>query len=157
ARSDEYREIFAGEETWPPAEAARKVTQEEDAHGWIPGSVLPKTALPLSPEELSDLYRTNVALSQEDEHELSGDLPDPIDLPNPDQFEAMVRERNRLRLEDLEFCSDFWLAGPVRGSEAQIESLRDRLIAAVEPLSAKEQWKLAAVYAGMYGGIRTRP
>src|SRR5262249_24032567 len=157
ARSDEYREIIAGDQTWAPAEAARKVTHEEEAHGWIPGPVLPKTPRPLSPEELSELYRTNLALSPEDDHELSGDLPDPIDLPNPDQFEAMVRERNRLRLEDLEFCSDSWLAGPVRGSEAQIVDLRDRLIAAVEPLSAKEQWKLAAVYAGMYGGIRRRP
>src|SRR5260370_3128182 len=40
---------------------------------------------------------------------------------------------------------------------AQIEALRSRWIAAVEPLSAKEQWKLAAVYAGMYGGVRRKP
>jgi very-short-patch-repair endonuclease len=157
ARAGEYREIAVGEETWQPAEAARQVMQEEAEHGWIPGPVLPKTALPLSADELAALYRTNDLLSPEDERELSGHLPDAGQLPSAEQFEAMVRERNRLRLEDLDFCSELWLQGPVRGTESQLENLKDRLLAAVEPLSSKEQWKLAAVYAGMYGGVRRQP
>jgi hypothetical protein len=157
ARAGEYREITVGEETWQPAEAASQVTQEEAAHGWIPGPVLPQTLLPLTSDELAQLYRTNISLSQDDERELSGDLPDAGQLPAAAQFEVMVRERNRLRLEDLEFCSELWMQGPVRGTESQLENLRDRVAAAVEPLSTNEQWKLAAVYAGMYGGIRRQP
>lgn len=157
ARADEYREIAVGDKTWAPAEAARKVTQEQANHGWIPGPVVPEGSLPLSPQELSELYRTNVYLSREDEHELSGNLPEPRLLTKPEEFEAMVRERNRLRLEDLDFRSDLWQAGPVRGSEQQVESLAGRLIQAVEPLSGREKWKLAAVYAGKYGGVHRQP
>lgn len=157
ARADEYRPIAVGNTVWTPAEAARKVNQEESIHGWIPGPILAEAPQPLTHEELSELYRTNVTVSREDEHELSGDLPDPGELFNPEEFEAAVRERNRLRLEDLDFCADFWHAGPVRGTEKQIEDLATRLVTAVEPLSGKEKWKLAAVYAGKYGGIHRQP
>jgi very-short-patch-repair endonuclease len=157
ARADEYREIVVDDKTWVPAEAARKVTQEEAVHGWIPGPVVRETSLPLSYDELSELYRTNASVSPEDERELSGDLPDPDNFPTPEEFESKLRERNRLRLEDLDFCSDLWQPGPVKGSETQIEDLAGRLMLAVQPLSGKEQWKLAAVYAGNYGGVHREP
>jgi very-short-patch-repair endonuclease len=157
ARADEYREIRVGDTVWAPAEAARRVTEQESSHDWIPGPVVARALLPLSREELSELYRTNQSVSREDEHELSGDLPDPAMLPKPEEFEAAVRERNRLRLEDLDFRSDLWHAGTVRGSEGQIEDLAAKLLQAVEPLSGKEKWKLAAVYSGKYGGIHRQP
>jgi len=157
ARAGEYREIVLDDKAWVPAEAARKVTQEAPVHGWIPGSVLGEASLPLSHDELSALYRTNISVSAEDERELSGDLPDPGELPDPETFETKLRERNRLRLEDLDFCSDLWQPGQVRGSEAQFEDLAARLVLAIQPLSGKEQWKLAAVYAGKYGGAHRGP
>jgi len=157
ARAGEYREIIVGDKALVPAEAARKVTQEQPVHGWIPGPVVAQVPLPLSHDELAELYRTNVSISQEDERELSGALPGPELLLNPEQFEAMVRNRNRLRLEDLDFRSDLWQPGPPLGSEEQVESLSERLIQAVEPLSGKEKWKLAAVYAGKYGGAHRQP
>jgi very-short-patch-repair endonuclease len=157
ARADEYREIVVDDKAWIPAEAARKLTQEAPVHGWIPGAVVAGTSLPLSHDELSDLYRTNISVSPEDERELSADLPHPGDFPDPGEFESKLRERNRLRLEDLDFGSDFWQPGPVLGSEAQIEDLATRLMLAVQPLSGKEQWKLAAVYAGKYGGVHREP
>jgi very-short-patch-repair endonuclease len=157
ARADEYREIVVGDESCAPAEAARKVTQEQATHGWIPGPLIAAGSLPFSHQELSELYRTNVYVSPEDEQELSGNLPEPGLLPKPEQFEATVRERNRLRLEDLDFRPDLWQPGPVRGSEQQVESLAGRLMQAVEPLSGREKWKLAAVYAGKYGGFHRQP
>src|SRR5262249_26653966 len=36
-------------------------------------------------------------------------------------------------------------------------NLSARLLQAVEPLSGREKWKLAAVYAGKYGGIHRQP
>src|SRR5262249_32498152 len=116
ARAGEYREIVVGDKAWVPAEAARKGTQEAPGHGWIPGPVLGETSLPLSHEELSELYRTNLSVSPEDERELSGKLLDPSELPDSEEFESKLRERNRLRLEDLDFSSDLWQPGPVRGS-----------------------------------------
>src|SRR2546427_520042 len=114
-RADEYRDIVISGKTWAPADAARKVAQEKESLGWIPGPVAAVAPVPLSPAELTDLYRTNVSLSREDESELSGHLPDLRDLPGPEDFEASLSERNRLSMEDLEFRPDLWQSGSVQG------------------------------------------
>ncbi len=156
-RADEYRDIAISGKTWAPADAARKVAQEKETLGWIPGPVAAVAPVPLSPAELTDLYRTNVSLSREDESELSGHLPDLRDLPGPEDFEASLSERNRLSVEDLEFRSDLWQSGAVQGSPEELEVLSASLRQAVEPLSGKEKWKLAAVYAGKYGDAHREP
>jgi very-short-patch-repair endonuclease len=157
ARADEYRDILIAGKSWAPADAARKVAQEKDALGWIPGPVAAVAPLPLFPGELADLYRTNVSVSREDEAELSGHLPELHDLPRPEDFEASVSERNRLGMEDLELRSDLWQSGASQGSPDELESLAASLTQAVEPLSGKEKWKLAAVYAGKYGDAHRQP
>jgi very-short-patch-repair endonuclease len=157
ARADEYRDIVIAGKSWVPADAARKVAQEKDTLGWIPGPVAAVAPLPLSAGELADLYRTNVSVSREDEAELSGHLPELHDLPRSEDFEASVSERNRLGMEDLDLRSDLWQSGASQGSPDELESLAASLTQAVEPLSGKEKWKLAAVYAGKYGDAHRQP
>ena len=157
ARADEYREIIIAGKAWTPADAARNVAQQKETLGWIPGPVAAVAPLPLSPGELADLYRTNVSVSREDEAELSGHLPELHDLPRPEDFEASVSERNRLGMEDLDLRSDLWQSGAPQGPPDELESLAASLTHAVEPLSGKDKWKLAAVYAGKYGDAHRRP
>jgi len=157
ARADEYREIAIAGKSWTPADAARQVVQEKDVHAWIPGPVAAVAPLPLSPGELADLYRTGVSISREDENELSGHLPELHDLPRAEEFEASLSERNRLGMEDLDLRSDLWESGAVQKSPEEIEGLSAALVQAVEPLSGKDKWKLAAVYAGKYGDVHRQP
>src|SRR5713226_9298745 len=157
ARAGEYRDIVIAGKSWAPADAARKVAQEKDTLGWIPGPVAAVAPLPLSAGQLADLYRTNVTVTREDEAELSGHLPELHDLPRPEDFEASVSERNRLGMEDLDLRSDLWQSGATQGSPDELESLAANLTQAVEPLSGKEKWKLGAVYAGKYGGAHRQP
>jgi very-short-patch-repair endonuclease len=157
ARADEYRAIAIGGKSWVPADAARQVVQEKDALGWLPGPVAAVAPLPLSPGELADLYRTGVSISREDENELSGHLPELQDLPRVEEFEASVSERNRLGMEDLDLRSDLWESGGAQASPGEIEGLAAALAQAVEPLSGKDKWKLAAVYAGKYGHVHREP
>src|SRR5216684_3779006 len=151
ARADEYRDIVLGGKSWAPADAARKAAREKDACSWIPGPVAAVAPLPLSPGELADLYRTNASVSREDENELSGHLPELHDLPGPEEFDAAVNEQNRLGMEDLDFRSDLWQSQAPQGSADDLQTLMVNLAHAVEPLSGKDKWKLAAVYAGKYG------
>jgi very-short-patch-repair endonuclease len=153
ARADEYRDIAIAGKSWAPADAARQVVQEKDAHGWIPGPVAAVAPLPLSPGELADLYRTGVSVSREDETELLGHLPELHDLPRAEEFEASVSERNRLGMEELDLRPDLWDSGAAQNSPEEIEALTAALVQAVEPLSGKDKWKLAAVYAGRYGDV----
>ena len=157
ARADEYREVALAGKHWSPADAARKVAQEKEFYGWVPGPVAAVAPLPLSPGELTDLYRTNVSLSAEDEAALSGQLPEMHDLPRVEDFEASVSERNRLDMEDLDFRSDLWQSGAPQNPTEEFEALISNLTQAVEPLSGNEKWKLAAVYAGKYGGAHRQP
>src|SRR6266446_6015045 len=157
ARADEYRDVAIGGKSWAPADAARQVVQEKEAHGWIPGPVAAVAPLPLSPGELADLYRTGVSISREDEHELSGHLPELHDLPRPEDFEGSISERDRLGNEDLDLRTDLWEPGAAQSSPAEIETLAAALVQAVEPLSGKDKWKLAAVYAGRYGDVHRQP
>src|SRR5713101_1703376 len=156
-RADEYRDIIIAGKAWAPADAARNVAQQKETLGWIPGPVAAVAPLPLSPGELADLYRTNVSVSREDEAELSGHLPELHDLPRPEDFEASVSERNRLGMEDLDLRSDLWQSGAAQGSPDELESLAASLTQAVDPLSGKDKWKLAAVYAGKYGDAHRQP
>jgi very-short-patch-repair endonuclease len=156
-RADEYRDIAIAGRSWAPADAARQVVQEKETHGWIPGPVAAVAPLPLSPGELADLYRTGVSISREDEHELSGHLPELHDLPRAEDFEASVSERNRLGMEDVDLRSDLWESAAAQSSPAEIEGLAAALAQAVEPLSGKDKWKLAAVYAGKYGDVHRQP
>ena len=157
ARADEYREIAIGGKSWAPADGARQIVQDKEVHGWIPGPVAAVAPLPLSSGELADLYRTGVSVSREDENELSGHLPELHDLPRADDFEASVSERNRLGMEDLDLRSDLWESNATQNSPGEIEVLSAALVQAVEPLSGKDKWKLAAVYAGKYGDIHRQP
>jgi len=157
ARADEYRDIVIGGKAWAPTDAARKVAQEKDTCGWIPGPVAAVAPLPLSPGELADLFRTNTSLSREDEHELSDHLPELRDLPVPEEFDAQVSEKNRLSVEDLDSRSDLWQSHSIRASADEVRVLASNLAQAVEPLSGREKWKLAAVYAGKYGDAHRQP
>jgi very-short-patch-repair endonuclease len=157
ARADEYRDIAIAGKSWAPADAARQVIQEKHVHGWIPGPVAAVAPLPLSSGELADLYRTNVSISREDENELSAHLPELHDLPRAEDFEASVSERNRLGMEDLDLRSDLWESGAAQSSPGEIEGIVAALAQAVEPLSGKDKWKLAAVYAGRYGEAHRQP
>jgi len=157
ARADEYRDIVIGGKAWPPAEGARKVAQEKETSGWIPGPVAAVAPLPLSTAEIADLYRTNTSLSREDETELANHLPDLQDLPVPEEFDALVSENNRLGMEDLDFRAELWQSSGAQGTADEIDALASNLVQAVEPLSGSEKWKLAAVYAGKYGEAHRRP
>jgi len=102
ARADEYRDIAIGGKSWAPPMPLAKSCRKKEARGWIPGPVAAVAPPPLSPGELADLYRSGVSISREDEHELSGHLPELHDLPRAEDFEASVSERNRLGMEELD-------------------------------------------------------
>ena len=156
ARSDEYRDIIVAGKAWSPSNAARKVSVEQNVNGWVPGPVSPGAPLPLSVGDLIDLYRTNVTVARQHEIELSGPLPDPSEIPNPQDFRSTLVARERLHREDLSVGSQLWQPDSPLDAK-RVEALTAKLASAVEPLLGKEKWKLDAVYAGKYGGAHRHP
>ncbi len=90
ARSDEYRDVVVAGKALSPSDAARKVSTEQNINGWIPGPVAAAAPLPLSVGEILDLYHTSISVSHEHELELSAPLPDPSEIPNPEDFRSTL-------------------------------------------------------------------
>ena len=80
--------VYNGEEISPSRAAAFVLAHEGDL-SYIPGRVRLDAPLPLTFQQLTELYRSNRLVSKLDEAELAVDLPDPADLP---AFEARLAD-----------------------------------------------------------------
>lgn len=150
AQADEYRDVVFGGRSFPPSDAARKVAEEASKKAWIPMPVKLGAALPLSEEEVRELYRTNNELQAGHEVELGHALPNPSDLALPQDLAALWLRRRALTEMDLGFRQELWATPPTGKEDAQtFEKLARRAFDAVEPLGGSDAWKLAIVAAGM--------
>ena len=153
ARQDEYRSIVVEGKEYPPSEAARLVKETRDVNSWIPGPALLGVPLPLSPIELAELYRTNIALSLDDERELNTELPDSEKLPTPAEFERFAAEKKNIDSMELNERTELWSPGVQTTNPKDLEHLNERLLKAVEVLNTREQWRLDVFEAGLDGGV----
>lgn len=85
--------VYNGEDI-SPSVAAAYVQENSEVLSYIPGSVRLYEPLPLSFIELTELYRSNNAISIHDEAEFEHDIPDPAELINPDEFEQKCNALN---------------------------------------------------------------
>jgi very-short-patch-repair endonuclease/DNA polymerase III delta prime subunit len=155
ACGSEYRDIVLAGQSYPPAEAARYVTTHHANAGWIPAPVTLGTPLPLTSDELVNLYRTNGTVSPLNEQEINACLPDPQQLASPPDFEQAVLDHHRLGQKTLDFRRDLWTQRVTRPSPLDLEHLSRRLSLATLPLmdtSNDRGWRLAAIAAGRDGG-----
>ena len=157
ARTSEYRELVMAGQAFAPSDAARKVTAEASANGWIPQPVAAGGPMPLSAADVAELYRSNASLSPLDERELETPLPRSVDLASPDDFERLILARQSLAAVDRNLRADLWARAPVPGDEKELEAVSSAAAAAVEPLGGKEAWKLEIILAGEEGGDRRVP
>ena len=83
--------VYNGEEI-SPSVAARFVLEHEEDLSYIPGRVRVHSPLPLTFEQLADLYRSNEGLTEADEQELECSIPSPKDILTPSDFEHTVKQ-----------------------------------------------------------------
>jgi energy-coupling factor transporter ATP-binding protein EcfA2 len=155
ARASEYREIIVGGESFAPSQAARRLAQRASEDGWIPGKIASGERLPLSENELAELYASNLDITAEDELELSGVLPALTALPSPSDFDAFVRKRLELHSAARHIRRDLWSGEPK--DAAQLEQLKEQLTAAVRLLPSSEPWRRAAALGAYSGGYAAVP
>lgn len=77
--------VYNGEEISPSKAAAFVLEHTEDL-SYIPGRVRIDSPLPMSFAELLELYRSNEAITVEDEIELSKDIPNPESIISPADY-----------------------------------------------------------------------
>jgi len=149
AREAEYLPILLGGESVPPADAARWVREHAAGNDWIPGPVEPGAPLPLSIDELVELYGLAARLSIGEEHEIEGGLPEPGVLPSPNQFSLLVG--SLAATEPPEFMR-LWDRPPAEEELPALEHLASIVSTATQELAGLEPWQVALVAAGHSGG-----
>ncbi len=83
----DYKDIVFANETITPIEAAKFINQGKGKYDYIPGKSNDDTAsIPLSCEELDDLYKSNKLITTIEEEFLAHDLPDLKDIWTIDEF-----------------------------------------------------------------------
>jgi very-short-patch-repair endonuclease len=152
ARYDEYRSIVLAGKQISPAEAARFVKAHQATSSWIPAPVKPGEPLPLSLDELVELYRTNVTVTAQEEQDMSQFLPDPGTLVAPTDFEYLIAERARLQQLNVGYGRELWIGAAKERTQDALEQLQARLTHAILPLRDSTGWCLAALAAGRDGG-----
>ena len=97
----ECESILYQGESLTPTGAAKFVALNQEKLDYIPGKVRAESVLPLTFEELVDLYRSNTLITNKDDEELSYDLPSPSELVTTTAFEELCRN-----IDELERCID---------------------------------------------------
>ncbi len=155
ALESEYREISISSQGKPmmPAEAARHVKKHAAASLWLPGPISAGAALPLSLEELSTLYATNIAFDAAEELDASYILPALDGLMTVTRFQSLVTDIESLLASDLAFKSQLWNPATTVSSEQLGELLAD-LSAEFSEHYRKLAWRPYAIVAGIQGGTQ---
>ena len=96
--------VYNGEDI-SPSQAAKFVTEHAEELSYIPGKVRLRAPLPLTFEQLTELYHSNESISVEDEAELANDLPSTEQIISPSDFSFTWDARQRALREIDTFAS----------------------------------------------------
>lgn len=156
ARRGEFVPIVVGEEGTHPARAAKLVAKHKDEPGWIPGELVAGAALPLSPEELTELYGLNQEIPKDLESDLSRPLPELGKILTEGDFRALVLSKQALTEASEDRSGDLWTR------DGQSKEELDRLVQAGERVAAtiadeSRTWVIECMRVGRLGGTHRDP
>jgi very-short-patch-repair endonuclease len=153
AKRSEYEELLIGGRGTPPSTAARFLA-EYPIHGWIPGPIREGVAIPLSHEEILDLYATNTEISPEMDRILSQPLPEPNMIPSESDFFSLVDE-----LKNIENTGDKrdLIHNVLPKNIDDLSSLLAEAKSLLTEFHSEETWYLEALIAGHEGESSAEP
>ncbi len=92
-RGLDYKDIVFANETITPIEAAKFINQGKEKYNYIPGkSNNDAVSMPLSYEELDELYKSNELITTVEEKFLAYDLPDLSNIWTIDEFNKKIEK-----------------------------------------------------------------
>lgn len=148
-REAEYQPIAISSTAYPPAESARWVAKNEEGNAWIPAPLQPGAPLPLSTDEIAELYATNARVSPRDEAELLAEIPAIETLPSPEDFRTLIAHA---MAPDDPANAGYWAAPPSEKEIPTLEALDRLLTKACAEIDALSPWEHEVVRAGHAGG-----
>jgi very-short-patch-repair endonuclease len=149
AREGEYSSIVVGAESIAPSQAASWIRDNREGNDWIPSPIEAGAPLPLSPDELGELYETNGQIDPDEESEIEQGIPPDGAIPTPEVFRSLVGALNRLEPREL---NSLWEHAAREEDLPQLRELHRLALQASEGLARMERWQRTLVAAGHAGG-----
>jgi hypothetical protein len=152
----EVIDIVVAGQGFHPSDAARQDAEGKGKHDWIPGPVEAGAPVPLSAEELVQLYRLNTDLRQEDENQIHSGLP-PVDkLMRSDDFTSIAKALSSpLPHEPIQ--KDQWEIPANTIPAERLERLLLQIQDATARVETEPEWLRTCVHAGLLGNPHQAP
>jgi very-short-patch-repair endonuclease len=150
ARLDEYRPVVVGSESVHPARAAQLLMDPSaHNHNWLPGPLTSAAAMPLTQDEVRQLYRLNREVPVELETDLERRLP-PVEELIPDyEFRELVARKRQLQSGEA-VGDEFW--EHETQEPRQLTRLVEMVEKAVAPINEGSPWTLDCMRVSVLGG-----
>jgi very-short-patch-repair endonuclease len=153
ARFSEVEEIVLGGEGLSPIEAAKRIKENADRDGWIPGPLQPGILCPLTEKEARHLYASQGILAPSDEVQLAVSQPALTELVTSADFRLLATEQASADLRARVHRPELWTKDVATGySAAQLQQFYHRIQQSSAMLSDKEHWLREILFAGWVGG-----
>lgn len=153
-RKNEYSDLVVAGEATPPSEAARKVAEMDNIHGWIPNPVEYGAPIPLSDNEIQELYNTNSLIALEEEQCLKEGLPDLANILRPFELQELSLNLKHIDLDFTNRFKELWL--DANQDSKSLEKILNNLSKTMEIFTA-HQWIQKVVEDSKLGKERLQP
>lgn len=154
ARLNEYRPIVINGEEFKPLDAAKFISENKDTYSWIPTPIKLGVSPSISEEEIIELYRTNILISQEAEKEFDCKLPKLEELIAPIEFKDLIANKKKFSEEELKKYADCFKSVSISYTIEDLKSIIVDLNKALELISLDKEWTLATIVASKEEAIR---
>lgn len=144
ARLNEYRPIIIGGEEFKPKDCGKFINENKDKSSWIPLPVERGVYLTLNINEIKELYRSNKAISKEEENEFDSNLPEISQLITPIDFNNLILKKNSFEKDVLNYGTGFWNYGCLLNKQS-LNSINDSLMKAVKNIDFDNMWTLEII------------
>lgn len=108
ARLGEHNPIVIQGEEIKPIDAAKFIFNNKDKSSIIPTPIVMNKNIPLTNEEIKELYQSNITVPHEVEIEFENNIPCTKELIKPLEFEYIIRDKNKYDLKKLERHTYNW-------------------------------------------------
>lgn len=165
--NQEYESIVIDGVGISPSDAAKFVTENQELN-YIPGKIKMYAPLPLTFDELIQLYKTNEDVTLGEETELDTNLPDPKELVAPSLFSDCWKKKNAVEkyihtieektkwiIEAKGFDDSISFETPFGRYETRniSQEMIDQFYSEFSDYKNNESWMLSAAIDGIKGGV----
>ncbi|MEG2868920.1 MAG: AAA domain-containing protein [Terrisporobacter sp.] len=145
ARMSEYTPIVIGGKEYTPIEAAKFIKENNDNASWIPSPVELGQLPSLTNEEIDELYKSNISISEDEEIEYDCSLPNVKDLVTPIDFSNLINNKKKFEIDKLEENLDIWKRGQIKYSIDDLRNTINDIKISIEAIDLDTEWKIASI------------